>query len=167
MSATSIRAVGAADLPMILAWRNDPAIRRVMLSQHEITLAEHQQWFARARADPARRLLLVADAGTPIGFVQFHNVADGGIADWGFYAAPDAPRGTGRKLGTAALDHAFRALHLHKVCGQALDHNAASIAFHERLGFVREGVLRDQHRVNGHYHALVCFGLLAEEWQSL
>lgn len=161
-----IRAMELGDLLLVLSWRNHPQIRRYMLTQHEISFEEHKNWFAKASQDASRRLLIVEDDHMPIGYVQFSNVTEGGVADWGFYANPKAPKGIGRKLGTTALDHAFRQLHLHKVCGQALAFNNGSIAFHERLGFTQEGVLRDQCRIDGTYHALICFGLLQHEWQQ-
>lgn len=154
------------DLPMVLTWRNHPEVSRYMLTQHEISLAEHTQWFMRAVQDNTRRLLIVQEQGNPIGYVQFSNVKPGGVADWGLYARPEASKGTGSKLGASALDHAFGQLKLNKVCGQAIDTNQASIRFHERLGFKREGVLRDQKRMNEQYQTLICFGLLAHEWQA-
>ena len=150
---------------MLLAWRNHPEIRRFMLTQHEINLDEHRNWFTKASQDESRRLLIVEDEQQPIGYVQFSNVVKGGVSDWGFYARPDSPKGTGRKLGVTALDYAFRLLCLHKVCGQAIESNHASIAFHERLGFLLEGVLRDQQRIGDDYHSLHCFGMLSHEWQ--
>jgi len=161
-----IRSMIEDDLPMVLAWRNHPEVRRYMFTHHEISLAEHTQWFMRAVQDNARRLLIVQEQGSPIGYVQFSNVEPGGVADWGFYARPEASKGTGSKLGASALEHAFGQLKLHKVCGQAIDTNQASIRFHERLGFKREGVLRDQKRMNEQYQTLICFGLLAHEWQA-
>jgi UDP-4-amino-4,6-dideoxy-N-acetyl-beta-L-altrosamine N-acetyltransferase len=165
LDACLIRKVNEQDLSMVIAWRNHADVRRFMFTQHEISLDEHRNWFAKASLDPSRSLLIVEEAGQAIGYVQFSKVEDGGIADWGFFVRPDAPKGTGRKLGTMALNHAFGPLKLHKVCGQAIASNQASIAFHQRLGFVLEGVLRDQQRINGTYHSLHCFGLLATEWQ--
>lgn len=149
---------------MVLAWRNHPDVRRFMFTQHEIGLDEHRSWFAKASLDASRRLLIVEDAKQAIGYVQFSQVTEGGIADWGFFARPDALKGTGRKLGMMALNHAFGHLKLHKVCGQAIAGNNASIAFHQRLGFTLEGVLRDQQRIDGVYHNLQFYGLLASEW---
>lgn len=150
---------------MVLAWRNHPDIRAFMLTQHEINLEEHYSWFRKASLDSTRRLLIVEERDEPLGYVQFSGVVEGGVADWGFYARPQALKGAGRKLGAAALNFAFGALNIHKVCGQAIADNEASIALHRRLGFVEEGVLRDQQRVNGSYHSLICFGLLKHEWQ--
>ena len=155
-----------ADLPMVLAWRNHPDVRRFMFSQHEISLQEHSQWFSQVVKDPTRQLLIAEEQSEPIGYVQFSQVAPYSVADWGFYVKPDAPKGTGLKLGNAALTHAFGSLRLHKVCGQAIASNQASIRVHERLGFKREAERRDQKRINDQYHTLICFGLLADEWQG-
>ncbi len=159
-----LRRMEARDLTNVLAWRNHPDVRQYMLTKHEIALNEHRDWFERASNDPTRCLLIVEEDENPLGFVHFSNVAPGGIADWGFYAVPGAPKGAGRKLAGSALDHAFRTLRLHKVCGQALDFNEASIRFHHALGFQQEGVLRHQVRIDDLYHDLICFGLLVHEW---
>lgn len=161
-----LRPVVTDDLPRLLAWRNHPAVRAAMFSQHEITLREHQAWFLRMRDDPDRCLLTGSDSDDPCGFVQFSAARQGGIAAWGFYARPGAPRGTGTRLCAAALSYAFDQLQLHKVCGEVIAENAPSLALHRRLGFTQEGVLREQKPVNDSYHSLVCFGLLRREWHG-
>jgi UDP-4-amino-4,6-dideoxy-N-acetyl-beta-L-altrosamine N-acetyltransferase len=159
-----IRPMVAADLERVLAWRNYPEVRRYMLTQHEIQIEEHCSWFERASLEESRRLLIVEEGEISLGFVQFSNVMPGASADWGFYAAYEAPKGSGRKLGICALRFAFETLQLHKVCGQALRFNDASIRFHLSLGFQQEGVLREQQQINNVYHDLICFGLLSHEW---
>ena len=154
----------AQDLRQVLDWRNDPAIRNVMLTNREIGFDQHQAWFARMHQEPTRRLLIVETEDAPLGFVQFSNVEDEAVSDWGFYARPDAPKGSGRLLGLTALDHAFFALRLHKVCGQAIARNHASIRLHKNLGFHEEGLLREQHRIHGAFESVFCFGLLHSEW---
>ncbi|WP_417282744.1 UDP-4-amino-4,6-dideoxy-N-acetyl-beta-L-altrosamine N-acetyltransferase [Comamonas sp.] len=153
------------DLKLVLQWRNHIDIRRFMLTQHEIGLEEHTKWFEKVSTDPTRKLMIVEEGSEPLGFVQFSNVGVDGVSDWGFYVRPNAPKGSGRKLGTAALNHAFKVWKLHKVCGQAIAENLASIAFHQRLGFVQEGILREQSNISGKHSDLVCFGLLINEWK--
>lgn len=161
-----IRLMVNADLERVLAWRNHSEVRRYMLTQHEITLDEHRQWFERNSQDPMRRLLIVEEDDMALGFVHFKGVESGAISDWGFYAAPGVQKGSGRKLGMKALNFAFQELELHKVCGQALAFNEASVRFHRKLGFQQEGVLRQQLQIDGTYHDLICFGILHDEWPA-
>lgn len=164
--ACTVRALTEVDLLMVWVWRNHHAVRSCMLTQHEISFEEHCNWFARVEQDKTRQQLIVMVGADPIGFVQFNQVSQGGVADWGFYARPDAPKGSGIKLGQAALAYAFNDLDLHKVCGQAIESNLASIAFHQKLGFTEEGRLREQHRIGNQYHTLFCFGLVKQKWQK-
>ena len=162
---SQIRRMVHADLEQVLAWRNHPDVRRYMYTQHEITLDEHQRWFERTLLDPKKHLLIFEVNQQPLGFMNFNESGNAGIADWGFYAAPDAPKGSGRQLGRTALNHAFTQLQFHKVSGQALAYNERSIQFHQSLGFQQEGILRDQHFDGERYHHVICFGLLSPEWQ--
>ena len=157
-----LRDVTVEDLPMLLAWRNHPDVRRFMYSQYEIQPEEHQNWFAKVSQDPSRVVLLYSEKQTPLGFCQFTIYQ--GRAEWGFYLAPDASKGTGRRLGKAAIDFAFLERQWHKVSGEALGYNKPSIKFHNKLGFTEEGCLREHAEVDGQFYDVLCFGLLRSEW---
>jgi UDP-4-amino-4,6-dideoxy-N-acetyl-beta-L-altrosamine N-acetyltransferase len=163
---SGIRKMRESDLATVLTWRNHVDVRRFMVSQHEISMDEHTAWFERASKDPRRHLMIYETGNGPLGYVAIQLLDDGRVADWGFYIAPGAPKGTGAALGKAALDYGFRELGLHKVCGQVLGFNERSARFHQKLGFEQEGVLRDQHFDGAGYHSVICYGLLAEEWES-
>lgn len=164
MPADTLHPLTEADLPLVRAWRNHPDVRCQMFNNHEIGEDEHRAWFASQQADATRRLWVFRRDGQPLGFVHLNNVRPGGESEWGFYAAPGAPRGTGGALGRAALARAFQDEALHKVCGKVLATNTASLAFHRRLGFTDEGVLHQQQRADGTYHDVHCFGLLQADW---
>ena len=161
-----IRALTLSDLPTVLMWRNDPKVRQHMFTQHEVSQQEHLNWFKRVSLDKTKRVLVVEENSQLIGYVQFSNVTEGGVGDWGFYVRPGSPKGTGPKLAVKALDYAFDILKLHKVCGQVIEANAVSIAFHKSLGFCQEGILREQQRIESVYFSLFCFGLLSQEWKE-
>ena len=164
-STSHIRPMVHADLSLVLGWRNHQDVRRNMFSQHEITLKEHQEWFEKTCEDSKKHLLIFEVNHHAIGFVNFSENGSGDTADWGFYTAPDAPRGSGQQLGNAALRHAFINLNLQKVCGQALEYNSRSIRMHKSLGFKQEGILCNQHFDGETYHNVICFGLLRNDWQ--
>ncbi|AVD86525.1 MULTISPECIES: UDP-4-amino-4,6-dideoxy-N-acetyl-beta-L-altrosamine N-acetyltransferase [Pseudomonas] len=161
-----IRPMRFEDLDIVLTWRNHPEVRRYMYTQHEISMEEHARWFENSQKNQSRHLMIFELDEKPAGFVNLTEATKGHLADWGFYLAPDAPRGTGRLLGETALRYAFCQLGLHKVCGQALSFNERSIRFHLALGFQEEGALRDQHFDGAQYHDVIHFGLLQPEWQA-
>lgn len=161
-----LRPMAESDLENVLQWRNHSEVRRYMYTTHEIHLDEHRQWFANASTNPAIKLLIYEHEGKPFGFVNFTRSRCSVVADWGFYIAPNAPKGCGSALGRQAIDYAFSQLCFHKVCGQALGFNERSIAFHKRLGFVEEGRLREQHFDGDTFHDVVCFGLLNRDWHA-
>ena len=159
-----VRPMSVADLAQVLEWRNHRDIRRYMYTQHEISPIEHRRWFEDMSLDPNRNLLICQLGDTLVGFINFHVISAGKIADWGFYCAPGSPKGTGRMLGRAAIEHAFVQLQLHKICGQALAYNVPSIRLHQALGFHQEGVFRHHHFDGQIYNDVVHFGLLTDEW---
>jgi len=152
-------------LPMVLSWRNHPKIRSFMLTQHEISLVEHRHWFNKVNQEKNHHLFIVEEASQSIGFVQFAQSSDDGIADWGFYACPTAPRGTGIKLGVKAIEHAFANLKFKKIVGRAFENNHPSISMHLRLGFKLEEELIKNISSSSVSMALLCFGLNSNEWQ--
>jgi [ribosomal protein S5]-alanine N-acetyltransferase len=78
-------------------------------------------------------------------------------AAWGQGYATEAAR--------ALLLWAFAALDLHRVQAEVDTRNAASARVLEKLGFVREGTLREDCIVDGEASDSWVYGLLRREWQ--
>lgn len=164
MTDHSLRQMTESDLEQVLQWRNHPNVCRFMYTTHKIRLEEHSKWFKNATRNPAIELLIYEQGGKAQGFINITRTRCPEVADWGFYLAPNAPKGSGSTLGVQALNFAFAELNLHKVCGQTLGFNERSIAFHKKLGFVEEGRLRQQHFDGNEFHDVVCFGILKAKW---
>ena len=64
----------------------------------------------------------------------------------------------------ALLDYAFGTLGLERMEADVDPRNEASLGLLERLGFVREGYLRERWRVGGGVQDTVMLGLLKREW---
>jgi UDP-4-amino-4,6-dideoxy-N-acetyl-beta-L-altrosamine N-acetyltransferase len=153
-----------ADLENVLAWRNDEAVRRMMLKPEVISWEDHCKWFELASKAPNRKLLVAARDGAAFGFAQLAWDEKSKVADWGFHVSPAAPAGSGTLMCAAVLDFAFSNAVLHKVCGQVLAFNEKSCALHRRLGFEQEGVLQSHHHAGGQWHDVVCFGIFPDGW---
>jgi ribosomal-protein-alanine N-acetyltransferase len=66
----------------------------------------------------------------------------------------------------ALLDWAFKDLKLNRIQASAEPANTRSLAVMERLGFTREGVLRQLDYYKGAYHDDVMYSMLKEEWKA-
>ena len=64
----------------------------------------------------------------------------------------------------AMINYAFSSLDLHRLEADTDDHNAASIALLEKLGFQREGFFRERWHVGGNWQDSVMLGLLRQDW---
>ncbi|MEU3556089.1 GNAT family N-acetyltransferase [Streptomyces fragilis] len=82
-----------------------------------------------------------------------------GEAAWGHGYATEAAR--------ALLRWAFTTLDLNRVQAETDTRNVASARVLEKLGFVREGTLREDCVVNGEVSDSWVFGLLRREWQPV
>ncbi|MEX0450466.1 UDP-4-amino-4,6-dideoxy-N-acetyl-beta-L-altrosamine N-acetyltransferase [Spiribacter sp. 218] len=151
---------------LILPWRNAPAVRSRMYTQHTITPAEHRAWFEAMRSDLARQSYLCRDDRMQaVGCVSFTDInAVHQTAFWGFFSAPDMPRGTGKRILHAALEMAFGNMKLAKLCGEVLSSNAPSIQLHKQCGFREEGRFRAQFWDGEKRIDVIRFGMLADEW---
>ena len=161
-----LRLIDKDDLNLVLEWRNHPNIRDFMFDNTKIKLEQHLKWFEHVKTSKYFNVYIFEINSIPMGFMSFHNLKMQGIADWGFYTAPDAPKGTGTQLAQTSIHHAFNSLKFSKIYGQVLVHNTDSIRLHERMGFLQEGVLRKQYYDGQSHHDIVCFGLLDSEWKS-
>lgn len=71
----------------------------------------------------------------------------------------------GREALTALLDHAFGTLALRRIEADVDPRNLPSCRLAERLGFQREGLLRNRWRVGGEFADSVLYGLLRNEYR--
>jgi ribosomal-protein-alanine N-acetyltransferase len=78
-------------------------------------------------------------------------------ASWGHGYATEAAR--------ALLEWAFDMMDLNRIQAEADTRNAASARVLEKLGFVREGTLREDCIVNGEVSDSWVYGLLRREWK--
>ena len=76
----------------------------------------------------------------------------------------------GLNMGSEAvnimLNYYFNELRYNKVNVYIYDYNTPSIRFHEKLGFIREGELRDMAYSGGEYHNIIFYGMTKDEFNK-
>lgn len=155
-----IRAAADADLPGILEIYNDViATSTAVYAVAPSTLEERREWL-KSRQQRGFPVLVAAGEGRVLGFASFGEFRGA----WNGYRytvehsvhvrAPDRGRGVGRQLVGALFPFAA-ALGKHVMVGGVDAANAASIRFHERLGFERVARFREVGRKFGRWLDLV------------
>jgi RimJ/RimL family protein N-acetyltransferase len=110
--------------------------------------------------------IALRDSNTVIGTTTLFNLSlDNGRAELG-YAMAHAHWGKGymNEALTALVSHAFEVMELRRLEADVDPRNAASIRTLERLGFQREGFLRERWHVNNEIQDAFFYGLLRREW---
>lgn len=121
----------------------------------------------RQVADNQGLQCVIVCEGEPAGMVGFHRI------NWmnksttlGYWLAEDCNgRGLMTRAVRAMVEHAFTGWKLNKVEIRVATENRKSQAIPERLGFVKEGVLRQNELLNGEYVDHIAYSMLAEEWK--
>jgi ribosomal-protein-serine acetyltransferase len=85
----------------------------------------------------------------------------------GYWLAEDAQgRGIMTTCCKAYIEHSFDAMQLHRIEIRCATENKKSRAIPERLGFRKEGVVRDAEWLYDHFVDHVVYGLLEPEWRK-
>ncbi len=166
-----VRLTLESDLPALLALNGDAEVTRFLGFAPWQTLADAEAWFQRISAQQATgsalEFVIVAKAsGSVIGrcslFAFDEANAQAGIgyvlgrAHWG--------QGYMRETLTALIDCAFLELGLRRLEATVEAPNIASTWLLQRLGFTREGVLRERWISHGEPVDAEVYGLLRHEW---
>jgi RimJ/RimL family protein N-acetyltransferase len=164
----TLRRLESADLERCHNWLNIPEIFIVMGVFAPRTMEDQQAWFASTSTSRKNLVFAVCEraSGRHIGNVSLFNL------DWinrnaglTIFIADPADRGGGRGSEALSLlcEYAFNYLNLHKVYCKT---NAPAAArMYQRLGFMNEGVLREQNFHRGEYIDKWQYGLLAHEFR--
>ncbi len=84
-----------------------------------------------------------------------------------FFTEKARGKGYASESAKILLDYYFNYLRYHKANVYIYDFNTASQSFHEKLGFVREGTLRQVAYIDGEYHDALYYGITAEEFNNM
>ncbi|GAA1074596.1 GNAT family N-acetyltransferase [Nocardiopsis composta] len=170
---TRLRGVEPGDWRLFQEMDTDTALQRGLDAAHPPRSEEgYRAWTAeQAAADPdgdTFRLVIEPLDGRPVGAVS----VDRADPRTGLFQHGIAVTAAHRRSGHATqalrllLGYMFGERRHHKCEAHILAGNTASLALHLRLGFTREGLLRDREFFAGRHHDTAVLGLTAPEFHA-
>jgi RimJ/RimL family protein N-acetyltransferase len=168
----SLRPFTDADADALFALHSDAHVLRYWDSPPWADTARAEQFLATCRqlaeeGSGARTAVDRRDDGTFLGWVGVSRWnPDYRSASLGYCFNEDAwGHGYATEAARALLQWALDTLDLNRLQAEVDTRNAASARVLEKLGFVREGTLREDCIVNGEVSDSWVYGLLRREWQ--
>ncbi|MYL34840.1 GNAT family N-acetyltransferase [Pontibacillus yanchengensis] len=106
--------------------------------------------------------------GEVAGVVGLHYINQNhGLTSIGYWLGKDFEgKGLMTKSVSNVIDYAFHTLQLNRIEIRCATENKRSQAIPERLGFTKEGVIRDAEYLYDHYVDHIVYGLLRREWEQ-
>jgi RimJ/RimL family protein N-acetyltransferase len=157
------------DAPVLLEWINDRDQVLRNAPYKPVSESAHYAWFeaVQKRTDMTMFGIRVLETDKLIGTCQLRGIDSvHRNAELQIRIGDVGSRGVG--YGTEAvrllLEFAFVDLNLHRVFLHAFATNVAAIRVYEKVGFVREGVLRQAAHINGEYVDVMVMGVLRNEY---
>lgn len=165
---TYLRPIEKADAPLFVAWLNDPEVSRFTQQYLPLNLRQEEEYLARLYQDKENVILGIVERATDrlLGAAGFHQI------DWrnrqtGFgivIGAKDAwGKGHGAETTRLMLRYAFATLNLHRVWLRVYSFNERAMRCYEKVGFQREGVLRQDVFRDGRYWDTIMMSVLRDE----
>jgi RimJ/RimL family protein N-acetyltransferase len=170
-----LRAIERADLPRYVGWFADSAVSENLSSQIPMSLAQEERWYEGILQQPAEEQPLAVDA--KLGRGKWEHIGGAGyhlidkrnrLAECGLFIGPAKyrNRGYGRDMLLTLLRYGFQTLNLHRVQLRVMEYNARAVHLYEKIGFVREGTMRDAHFHQGRYWGMHLYAILQGEWEA-
>ena len=171
-SSMYLRPVVLKDASIIRKWHNDPELMilaRAGEKETTLKLEKEEIKTARKSSNQAYHIILTKSDNMPIGFLRF-NFIDKSSGNVWLRMMIGEKQSQGKGYAREALHHylkwMFGTLGIHRITIECYSTNLRAIKFFKKIGFKKEGILREAVFINEKYRDIISFGLLKKEFKS-
>ena len=171
---TRLRPIERDDLPRFVAWFSDPEVRRHLSIYLPFSLTQEEHWFESLQEKLAQQndvvLAIETSEGIHIGNTGLHDINwKERSAELGIVIGEKThwDHGYGSAAIRTLLQLAFDEMNLHRVFLRVDADNGRGIHCYEKVGFEREGTLRQAVFREGTYHDQYIMSILQSEFKNI
>mgnify|MGYP002761679406 CR=1 FL=1 len=162
----NLRTIEEEDLEFLRDGINDPEIRKNLTAREPVNMKQERGFFENVISDDSDVHLAICRDKEMIGIVSLEENEDEiRVAEIGIWIHTDHHgNGYGTEAAELITEYGFSELNYHRIMARAHEENSGSQRIWEKLGFEKEGELREKFYMNGEFIDGYIYGILEYEW---
>ena len=163
----NIRKFERTDIPKKVEWINNPENNQFLHYDIPISIVGTERWFDSHQGEETRYDAVIEADGVPVGTIGLLSI-DRKNSKAEYYIAMGEVdykgKGVAKEASRLILEYGFEKLDLNRIYLFTEVENVAAQKMFERVGFVREGVIRQDILSHGRNADRIAYGFLREDW---
>ena len=163
----SIRKFERTDIPKKVEWINNPENNQFLHYDIPISIESTEKWFDSHKREDTRYDAVIEADGVPVGTIGLLSIdRKNSKAEYYIAMGENSYKGKGvaKEASRLILKYGFETLSLNRIYLFTEVENVTAQKLFDRVGFVREGVIRQDMVSHGKYVDRIVYGLLREDW---
>jgi RimJ/RimL family protein N-acetyltransferase len=167
-----LRPIELGDARFLCQGENDPVVREALFFALPVHLQREEEKIQQYMNSRESIVLTIVEknSDTPVGqtaFFRIDYISRAAVFYLAILNPADWSKGFGSDATRIMVDYAFDSLNLNRIQLHVCAENAPAIKIYQKVGFVKEGVLRQAMYRNGSYCDFWVMGILKEDWQAI
>lgn len=155
-----LRPITIDDTDCIVRWRNQQFVRQNFIYRELFTTDSHNKWLREVvqEGKAEQFIIYVKQENKAVGSVYLRDIDfQNEKAEYGIFIGEKdyLGEGIGSEAATLITDYGFNILKLHKIMLRVFASNKSAIASYEKVGFEKEGYLKDEVKIDGQYRDII------------
>ena len=164
-----IRKFERTDIPKKVEWINNPENNQFLHYDIPICVEKTEKWFDSHLGEEIRYDAVIEADGVPVGTIGLLSIdRKNSKAEYYIAMGEVAYKGKGvaKEASRLMLEYAFETLGLNRIYLFTEGENVAARKLFEKVGFVKEGIIRQDVVSHGRFVDRVVYGFLREDWKK-
>jgi ribosomal-protein-alanine N-acetyltransferase len=164
----NLRTVEEEDIEFLRENINNPEVRVHLTARKPVNLNQEKEFFEEVISSDDNVHLAISREEEMIGIISLEeNEKDIRVAEIGIWIDPEHhENGYGTESVELITNYGFNELNYHRIMARAHGENKGSQRIWEKLGFEKEGELREQVYREGDFTDAYLYGILEQEWSN-
>lgn len=164
----NLRTVEEEDVKFLRDNINRQDVRTHLTARKPVNLKQEKDFFEEVISSEDNVHLAISREEEIIGIISLEeDEKDLRVAELGIWIDPDHHgKGYGTEAAKLVTDYGFNELNYHRIMARAHGENKGSQRIWEKLGFTKEGELREQVYRQGEFTDAYLYGILEHEWSN-